>query len=157
LRVVEQGVDSLASPALECPAALRAARVDPQAPKTLGVLAVGGVHRERLAVRRRPLHHHDPRADELAQTGRRELEQLIQIALAEERLRDLVQRLELPRPLPRRFVEPRVLDRDGRLRREQADDFLVLLAEVVAALLLRQVEVAERRAADADRRAEEAL
>src|SRR6185437_15834761 len=41
----------------------------------------------------------------------------------------------------RRLVQTRVLDRYRRLRREQRDSLLVLLAEV-AAFLLRQVQVA---------------
>ena len=76
------------------------------------------------------------------------------VGLRRERVADLVQRLELPRPLRRRLVQPGVLDRDGRLRGEQRDDLLVLLGEVLAARLLGQVEVAvgDARAAGSARR-----
>ena len=58
-----------------------------------------------------------------------------------ERRADLLQRLELPRPGGGRLVQTRVLDRDGRLRRKESHELLVLLVEVRSALLLGQVEV----------------
>ena len=78
-----------------------------------------------------------------------------ELELADERGADLLQRLELPRPARRRFVEARVLDRDGGLRREERDQLLVLLVEVGSALLLGQIEVAVGDAAQHDRRPEE--
>ena len=69
----------------------------------------------------RQLDQHDARVEQLAQPrrprGRRAATSSVSV---DERLRDLVQRLELPRPLARRLVEARVLDRDRRLRGEQA-------------------------------------
>ena len=73
-----------------------------------------------------------------------------------ERVADLVQRLELAQPARRALVQPRVLDRDRRLRREQLRQLLVLVREVLPALLLGQVEVPVGDAAQHDRHAEEA-
>ena len=75
----------------------------------------------------------------------------------DERVADLVQRLELARPARRRLVEARVLDRDRGLRGEQRDELLVLLGEVAAAVLLGQVEVPVGDAAQQDRHAEEGV
>ena len=52
-------------------------------------------------------------------------------------------------------VEPGVLDRDAGVEGEHLDEALVLLAELGLALLVGQVEVADRGAAAADRQAEE--
>ena len=68
-----------------------------------------------------------------------------------------MERLELARPARCGLVQPRVLDRDGRLRREQLDDLLVLRGELGAILLLGQVEVSEGDASQHDRNAEEGV
>ena len=65
-------------------------------------------------------------------------------------------RLELARPAGRGLVEARVLDRHRRLSGEERDELLVLVREVLAALLLGEVEVAVGDAAQQDRHAEEA-
>ena len=64
---------------------------------------------------------------------------------------------ELARPAGRRLVEARVLDRHRSLAGEQRDELLVLVGEVLAALLLGEVEVAVGDAAQHDRHAEEAV
>ena len=76
-------------------------------------------------------------------------------AFAGERVADLGQRLELLEPARRGFVEPCVLDRDRGLRGEQRDELLVLGGEIVAALLLGEVQVPVGDAAEQDRNAEE--
>ena len=90
--------------------------------------------RRRSAARSGPpaARPHEPRVEQLAQPPRDEVEQAVEIGLGRERVADLVQRLELPRPARRRLVQARVLDRDRRLRREQLDELLVLLGEVLA-------------------------
>ena len=105
-------------------------RVEPEAEQLRGVLARGHLDDEALAVRRRALDQHDAGVEQLPEPHRREVEELRELDLGQQRLRDLVERLELPRPTPRRLVEPRVLDRDCGLRGEQADDLLVLVAEL---------------------------
>src|SRR5262249_60813664 len=92
-----------------------------------------------------------PRVDQLAQAARNELEQSREVELADERIADLVQRLELPRPRRRRFVEARVLDGDRGLAREQRDDLFVLVGEVRAVVLLGQLQVPVRDAAERER------
>ena len=52
-------------------------------------------------------------------------------------------------------VQPGVADGDPRIPRERLDDPHVVLGEVLAALLLGQVEVADRAALDANRRSQE--
>ena len=93
----------------------------------------------------------DPRSEQLPEAADDEIEQPVEIGLGGERVPDLFQRLELARPAGRRLVEPRVLDRDRGLAGEQRDELLVLLGEVLAALLLGQVEVAVGDAAQQDR------
>ena len=90
----------------------------------------------------------------VAQAFRDELEQAVKLELAGERVADLDQRLELPRPPRGGLVEPRVLDRDRGLRGEEGDEVLVLLRELALALL-GEVEVPVRDAAEQDRHAEE--
>ena len=58
-------------------------------------------------------------------------------------------------PARRRLVQPCVLDRDRGLGGEQRDELLVLGGEVLAALLLGQVQVPVGDAAEQDRHAEE--
>jgi len=103
----------------------------------------------------RQCDRHEARADQLAQILGNELEQRVQVELGHEGVHHLVQRLELRGPACRRLVEARVLDRDGRLAGEQHEGRLVVLVEVDAAGLLRQVEVAVDDAAQVDGRAEE--
>ena len=110
---------------------------------------------QRVALRERD--RDEPRADQLAELLRDELEQRVEVELGDEDVHHLVQRLELRRPARRRLVEARVLDRDRGLGGEQDDRRLVLLVEVGAARLLGEVEVAVDDAAQADRDTEEGL
>src|SRR5262249_2268155 len=75
--------------------------------------------------------------------------------LADQRVGDLVQRLELAKPARRRLVQSRVLDRDRSLGGEQLRELLVLVGEVLAALLLGEIEVPVGDAAKQNRYAEE--
>ena len=127
----------------------------------------GGVERhadERAVARGRNLEQarftrkrngNDPCAEQLAQIARDEVEQARQLDLSRQSRGDLIQRFELARATRRRFVEPRVLDRNRRLRREQRDNVLVALGEVAATDPLSEVEIAVRDAAQQDRDAEE--
>ena len=72
------------------------------------------------------------------------------VGLLDERFDDLVERLELARPARRRLVEPRVLDRYRRLRREQLDQLLVLGGELLAMFLLGQIKVSKRHTAQGE-------
>jgi hypothetical protein len=63
----------------------------------------------------------------------------------------------LAQPAGRALVQPGVLDRHRSLSRQQLRQLLVLGAEVLPSLLLRQVEVSVRHAAEDDRQAEERL
>ena len=121
LDVVDHRVHPLAAPAREHAPHLGGAGVEPIAQDLLGAVAVGGLDAE-LAVRLRQRDEHEPRADELAQAARDEVEEAIQVELHGERVADLDERLELAQPARRRLVQPRVLDRDGGLRGEQRDD-----------------------------------
>ena len=67
-------------------------------------------------------------------------------------VRDDLEQLLAALPL---VVEAGVLDRDARRDRERTDELLVDLGELVRALLLGQVEVAEHLVAHADRDAQE--
>ena len=99
--------------------------------------------------RHRERDRNDSSIDELAQPLDDQVQQLGQVELANERLADLLHRLELPGPAGRGLVEARVLDRDGCLCREQRDELFVIVVELDALALLGQVEVAvgEPRAA----------
>ena len=121
--------------------------------------------RRRLLSRRRP-RSEQPSPSPRQRSRRSGVEQLAQPSRDECRSRASsislsiafaisFERLELVRPRVGRLVQPRVLDRDGGLRREQRDDLLVLVREVGAALLLGQVEVPVGDPAEQDRHAEE--
>ena len=110
--------------------------------------------RELVACRQRD--RDEARADQLTQSRATRSSRRGKLELAHECGADFVQGLELLRPRRRRFVQTCVLDGDGSLCREQCDEFLVLVGEVAAALLLGQVEVAVRHSAQEDRDAEEA-
>src|SRR5207245_3373664 len=64
-------------------------------------------------------------------------------------------RLYLTHPPLAFVVQPRILDRDRRVRREQYRDRLVLHVELLRSDLLGQVEITKRLAAAADRASEE--
>ena len=100
--------------------------------------------------------HHELRIDQRGEPLADQLEQRLELRLAGHRVPDLRQRLELRQPARRGLIQARVLDRDRGLRGEQCDELLVLGGEVFAALLLGQVQVAVRDAAQEDRDAEEA-
>ena len=145
LRVVEQRVDPLAPAALEHAAGLRAVRASaPSRPR----------RRRSRPPPRRPAAHHLPGSairTSFASTSscsRRatRAEQRLELELGRERVPDLVQRLELAQPAGRALVQTRVLDRDGSLRGEQLRQLGVLVAEVLAACLLGQIEVPVRDA-----------
>jgi hypothetical protein len=153
LRVVDQRVHPLAAAALQDARRLRLRR-ELELRHVGRDVACGGCDPHAAARRRQP-DQDDARLEQLAQPGGDELEQARKVQLPGERVADLRQRLELARPARRRLVQARILDRDGRLRREQHDEILVLLGEL-ALDLLRQVQVAPGDAADQDRHAEEA-
>ena len=155
LRIVEHRVDPLAAAALEHAAGLRAAERELHPGDAVRALALGGGDSQPVALRERD--QDELRLDELLQAARDEGEERLELELRDERVADLVQRLELPQPARRALVQPRVLDRDGGLRGEQLRQLLVLVGEVEAAGLLGQVEVAVRDAAEDDRQAEERL
>ena len=69
---------------------------------------------------------HDPRPDQLPHPPGDEVEERLELDLGRERRADLVEALELAEPAGRGLVEARVLDRDGRLRGEEARELLVL-------------------------------
>ena len=123
---------------------------------SVGPSAVRGFDADR-PVGGRECDQHEPGADQRAQAPGDQLEQARQLDLAGERGPDLVQCLELLRPGCRRLVEPGVLDRDRRLRRQQLRELLVLVREVVPTGLLGQVEVPVGDAAEHDRQPEERL
>ena len=77
-----------------------------------------------------------------------------ELDLLGEGVAHLDQGLELTRPARRGLVQTRVLDRDGRLRREERDDVLVLLGELAVGLL-GQVQVPVGDAAEHDRHPQE--
>ena len=149
-------VDALAAPALEHGARLRALG-DLRPPQRLLRVLAGGRCDAMVPSGARERDHHEPCVDELAQPRRDQAQQRDEARLADERRRDLVQRLELARPPRRGLVQPRVLDRDRRLAREQPDELLVVLGEVAAVELLRQVEVPVGDVAEQHGHAEERL
>ena len=95
--------------------------------------------------------------DELAQARGDDCEERLELDLRGERVADLVQRLELAQPARRGLVQARVLDCDGGLRGEQLRELLVVLRELAAVALLRQVQVPVHDAAEQDRHSEEGL
>ncbi len=133
LRVVEDGVDALAPPALEDAPDLRAVQLELRPDHAVGSFAVGGRDAQGVA-RVRERDEHEPGVHELAQAASRHGQQRLELELGGERVADLVDRLELPKPAGRRLVQARVLDRDRGLRGEQLRELLVLLGEVSAAL-----------------------
>jgi hypothetical protein len=156
LGVVEHRVDALASPPLEDEPVLRARPDRRGLQRDLRSLTGRGGHGH-PAVGCRQCDRDETRADQLAKASGDQLQQRSELRLGDQRTRHLVQRLELTGPSGRRLVKPRVLDRNSRLPCEKAHDFLVVLGEVCAALLLRQVEVAVRDAAEEHRHSEEGL
>ena len=146
-------VDALAVSALEHAAGLRLPARNLDSDELAGVLAVGC--RDPQLAAGREHDRHQLRTDQLAEAARDEIEQGRQFELADERVADLVQRLELARPGRRRLVEPGVLDRDGGLGSQQRYQLLVILGEVLAALLLGQVEVSVGDVAQQDRHSQE--
>ena len=154
LRVVDHGVDALASPAREHLAALRAGAGDPHAQQALCALT-GHRGEPQLVIAAGQRERDDPRSHQLAQVAGHEIEQAVEIGFGRKGVSDLVQGLELARPASRRLVEAGVLDRNGRLACEERKEILVLLGEVLLAFLLGEVEVAVGDPAEQDRDAEE--
>ena len=154
LEILDHRVDALASPAVENASGLRALPLETHPGELLPTLAVGCAHHE-IAFVIRNRDQDEARLDELAQAGRHEVQEPGEIRLRDERVRDLVQRLELLQPARRRLVEPRVLDRDRGLGREQRRQLFVFVGERNASVLLGEVEVSVGDAAQEDRDAEE--
>ena len=154
LGVLEHGVDALAPRPFEDASRLGGRELEPHAGDAVAPVTLGRSDPQCVPLRQRD--QDEPGADELPQAPGDEREQRLELELRGEREPDLVQRLELPQPARRALVEPGVLDRHRGLRREQLRQLLVLLAEVLAARLLGQVEVAVGDAAEQDRDAEEA-
>jgi hypothetical protein len=152
LGVVDHRVHALRVAPLEDPADLRGAELQLDADE---VLAPGGRPHAQRPLGVRQCDQDDPRSDELLHAARDEVEERAELDLRCERVPDLVERLELTKPAGRGLVEPRVLDRDGGLRREELGELLVLLRELGAVLLLGEVKVAVGDAAQHDRHAEE--
>ena len=141
LGVVDDRVDALAPPPLEDPRALGAGLGHDRAHQRACALAVCGLD-PKAPVGTRSSDHDRLRADQLAEPLGDQSEHARQLDLGQERVPDLVQRLQLAEPARRRLIEPRVLDRDRGLGGEKRDDLLVLVLEVGAALLVGQIEVA---------------
>ena len=91
LRIVEHGVDALAAPALEHAARLRAAERELHPGDAVGALALG-----RGDTQRSPSGGRSGRASprQLLQPARDEREQRLQLELRDERVADLLQRLD---------------------------------------------------------------
>ena len=155
LRVLEHGVDPFAAAPLEHATCLRPSELETGSDDAVRALALGCSDRHGVALRERD--QDESRVDELPQPPSDEAEQRLELDLGGERGADLVQRLELAQPPGGGLVEARVLDRDGSLGGEELRQLLVLLGEVVAALLLREVEVAVGHTSQEDRHAEERL
>ena len=152
--IVRHRVDALAAPSGEDAAALRRGALDPLAEERLPTLA--GDRREPQPPRAgREDDGHEACPEQLAQAPNDKVEQALEVRLGGERVPDLVQRLELARPVDRGLVQARVLDRDRGLRREQGHELLVLVRELLVPLLLRQVQVPVGDTAQQDRHAEE--
>jgi hypothetical protein len=156
LRVLDDRADALAALALEHRARLGTLPDLGTPQRLLRVLAVGR-RDDHAPVRRGQRDRHEPRVDEFPQARRDQAQQRREADLADERGRDLVQRLELTRPARCRLVQACVLDRDSSLRGEQADEFLVLVGEVPAVELLGEVEIAVGDVTEQHRHAEERL
>ena len=156
LRVVDDRVDPFAAPPVEHATALRVGARHRHADEVAGPFARRrGDAQLVLPCRERDGDETGPQ--EFAQVVDDEAEQRFDVSLGRERVADLVQRLQLPRPAGRRLVEPRVLDGDSRLTRKQGDELLILLGEVLPKLLLGEIEVAVGDAAQQDRHAQERL
>lgn len=140
IRVVEHRVDARGRALEKDSSGLRALDGKPLADETLGALTVRRRDLE-PAVRRRHEDGDEARVEKPAHALDHELEQASRLDLAQHRVRDLVERLELARPVATRLVQTRVLDRHRGLGGEERDHLLVLGCEVVPAGLLRQVEV----------------
>jgi hypothetical protein len=95
--------------------------------------------------------------DEIAEPACDESEQRVELDLTCQGVSDLTEGLEVAEPAGRGLVQPRVLDRHRRLRREQLRQLLVLEREGLPAFLLGEIEVPEGDAPEQDRHAEKAL
>ena len=157
LGVVEHRIDAFAPSALEDAARLRASELELHSDETVrvGAFAVRGCDAEALASRLGQGDQYEPRVDERSKPSRDETEQRLELELPREGVSDLVQRLQMAQPSRRGLVQPRVLDRDGRLGRKQLRELLVLVREGASAFLLRQIQVPVGDATEEDRDAEE--
>jgi hypothetical protein len=155
LGVLHERVDPFAAPAFEHSPGLRLMGEKADRREIVGAFAVGG--RNAKPISGGECDGDEPGADELSQASSDQVEQRLELQLADERCPHLVERFELPRPCRRRLVEPRVLDRDCSLRRQQLYEVLVILVEIGAGFLLRQVQVAVGDAPEQDRNAQEGV
>jgi len=151
-RVVTR-VDALAPTLLERLPELRVPPRNPQFEDSFTSLAVGGREAKLVLAGRYP-DRYQACSQQLAQALADELQQTAQIGLAHQGVPDLVQRLELRRPPGLRLVEARVLDCDGGLVGQCPQKLVVFGAEQLAASLAAELEIAENRAPDHDRRAQ---
>ena len=112
--IVEHRVAPLAATAIEDATALRCRPGHGLADEILRSLACDR-DEPQLVPAGRQQHDDEAGIEQLAQSPCHEVEQKVDVGLRRERVADLVQGLELIRPVNRRLVQPRVLDRDGGL------------------------------------------
>ena len=131
LGVVEHEVDTFAPPALEHPSGLGATELELDPREAVRVVSVSVCRGdlETVAVGGGKRNQDEAGTDEVAESMRDESEEGLELDLSRESVPDLAERLEVAKPPRRGLVEPRVLDRDGGLRREQLRQLLVLVRE----------------------------
>ena len=114
LDVVDERVDPFASPSLQDAPRLRRLPLQAHSTELIRPFSVGGAD-DQAPVRDGKRDQDDACMHELAEPRGDEVEQAREVDLGGERVRDLVQGLELLQPAGRRLVQSRVLDRDGSL------------------------------------------
>ena len=159
LGIFQDGVDALATSALEHASGLRGSELEFDADEAVcvGTLAIGRGDAQTLASSLGESDENEPGVDEIAQPSCDQAEEGLELELAGERVSDLAERLEVAQPAVRRLVEPRVLDRNRGLGGKQPRELLVLVAETPAALLLGQIQVSVGDSTKQDRHPEEGL
>ena len=155
LRIVEQRVDPLTSTALENAAGLRAAERQLHPGHAVRAFALGSGHAQHVTFRE--CDQDELRVDELLQPPRHQAQERLELEFRRERVSHLVEGLELAQPAGRVLVQPGVLDRYCGLRRQQLRQLGILVAEVLSARLLGQVQVPVRDPAKDNRHPEERL
>ena len=155
LRIIEQRVDPLTPTALEHAAGLGAAEGQFDPGHAVRALAFGRGDAQHVTFGE--CDQDELRVDQLLQPARHETQERLELELRRERVSHFVEGLELAQPTRRVLVQPSVLDRHSGLRRKQLRKLRVLVAEVLSARLLGQVQVPIRDTAKDDRHAEERL